>query len=119
MKRITPEEVIKAYEETGLTPKPGLLYRPYQHAACAIGVLTYHELSKKEEFDPPAYIHWSHVEDNLGYHYDYCISLALGFDNPNDQPDPTDSDSDHILQAFADGVAIHKAVKERFPNFPK
>jgi hypothetical protein len=96
MKRITPEEVLKAYEKTGLKPMRGDYY-PFQGCACALGVMAVTLKLSGNLYD--------HFQDIYG---DYQDAFTDGFDGRR-KPTGGLCKTDEI--AYKDGNAAWEAVK--------
>src|SRR5215218_6864344 len=83
----TPEEVIEAYEATGLAPRAGMVLSG-QHSGCAIGALAlqhriveplhFYEVSNLRELGFET--EWD-VLQQLGFDLDETLDFGFGFDD--------------------------------------
>lgn len=98
--RITPREVLEAYEETGMQPMTEAWYEPskYGDRACAITVLAHHNgyVGEYACIDTEAFI-----EERFPYVSEYYQSgFVKGFDGGS-CPEP--GDDDHPLMRGSEG----------------
>lgn len=123
MKRITPEHVLKAYEQTGLTPKQGGYFDEETLCGCGMGVLftlaymTGHDMTLEE-----VHALWDDTffEYDISRHFDniYGAAYRAGFTQGFDQLKEKKNDNfyyPHVIadfnQGFEDGWAAWNAVK--------
>lgn len=98
--RITPREVLEAYEQTGLKPIQNIYYTDVdeQARACAMGALAAAHGSYDD--DP-----FTYMEDRMGEDWErYLESFACAFDNYRFAP------GHHDWKAYLDGQRSRKAV---------
>jgi hypothetical protein len=97
MNRITPEQVVEAYKETGLKPRQRVFL--VDKCACGLGVLAAHDANINNSYD--AY-DWAVTQ----YGEDYVESFWRGFDDRSTTPQY----EQHI--GYEDGRACWQAVVE-------
>ena len=104
-KRISPEEVVAAYEAKGLTPIQGETLDLLDKCACGIGALYAREQRE---------IAWPMIWAESIYSADYAEGFACGFDNYA----PMEL-GDRYQQGHADGRAAWDAVRGMVENLPE
>ncbi len=111
--RITPREVLEAYEETRLEAASGHYYDTVSGSACAIGVLLNsqgvwdRESNMWMDWDVAAGWLRERVPLNSGEYEDGFIS---GFDNYEEPDDPA------LHLGYRDGQRVRKFVLSRYPD---
>lgn len=96
MKRITPQEVLEAFEKTGLKPMQGDYY-PFAGCACALGAI-----ASSQGIEGSLYHQFSII------YGDYQDAFTDGFDGRR-KPLGGLCESDEL--AYQDGLAAWEAVK--------
>jgi hypothetical protein len=101
--RITPEEVVTAYKETGLRPGRGA-YFPDDGCACGLGVLYYRD--KPDHMGTIT----AYFDNKLGY--DYRLGFVVGFDGEYFGYGVIGKPSDDYKVGYEDGRACWQACVE-------
>ena len=102
MSRITPSQVIEAYQETGLDVVRGCVYDPVFHRSCALGAL--YCSTTGANYRNYTLTRWVEIVARaLGIDESYAHSFAMGWDG-----NLPDQDTD--IEAYADGAEAYDAV---------
>jgi len=110
MKRITVDQVKKAYETTGLQPKKGKFFSVTMKGmekvkcACGMGAVYMHEAQNSIMSEYPVI---KYLDDNYGT--DYRAGFAHGFD---DEPCELEDTDERFQQGYEDGKAAREAIFE-------
>jgi hypothetical protein len=105
---VSPERVVQAYRETGLTPGR-LDFFPEVGTACALGALfatEYRHLSDDELFEFDTEKIWSWLQEK--HYYFYATGFADGFDGKRQKV--LCRPYEGYIQGHSDGVAAWNAV---------
>jgi len=119
-KRITPEEVLAAYAETGLKPKQcewawedinGV------RGACGLGAIYSNQFENGfVELINPTISEFDLVGDSLGLSQAYVNGFVYGFDGHLSLPEIPSEKREETERGFADGKAAWEAVKHLAVN---
>lgn len=122
MKRVTAEQVVKAYEQTGVTPISHSWYKTNQEGLCTCGLtaMYLHEekdrigtqeqvmLNALKEESAGKWFSWI-IEEKLGLHKSYVNGFVEGFDNGTIHDDGN-QDPEVFAAGFHDGYAARELL---------
>jgi len=112
MKRITVEQVVKAFEQTGLTPKQGDYFEiDGEKVTCACGMGAVYAVENNIESIKPNSIDALKINHYFAKRYggDYRFGFARGFDDLSSFSKEVANEKE-FLAGYEDGVAARKAV---------
>lgn len=115
VKRITPDEVLEAYEETGLLPEQcewAFEHEDGSRCACGLGAIYSNRVEEGfETLGNTAASEFDLIEDVLGLSRPYMYGFISGFDK-TDIPFPIrENDREEAERGHSDGRAAWEAVK--------
>lgn len=115
LKRITPEQVLVAYEKCGKKPGTGALYRGDTDCCCGLGAICMGELDLSPEYldlNNPNTNNNGYIELYSTYGREYITGFWHGFDNTTQGASPIWISKK--LLGIKDGVAARLAVEEKY-----
>jgi hypothetical protein len=126
VRRITPEEVVQAYQETGLQPVFNMWGEAESNCGCALTALALHQMGRQYNISLSEIIRMLELESIEDKQYffgedmssDYLTGFVNGFDDAS--PDAIEwnrlcaSSRDDFETGLADGLATREKVKEVF-----
>ncbi len=108
MKRITPEEVVAAYQKTGLKPNASTFLNPKGTCGCGIGALCLAETDRLE--NGVSVLDWG--AEQFGHEYEGGFSDGFCLEGIALEYVPC-----RYAEGYADGRAAAEAVEKEFGPF--